>query len=144
MQDLKIFQCPTGIFQLPARLAQLADELAGQKGDGQIGKQVHKNDRLQRLQFRVGGAVGAHNPVVVEFEDSAIQDEGQRRNQVRPHSRQQDSGYDDDQRIEKVQRTVPAAGFVHHQADHDQIGEHLQGGLQAVLAPERHQHCVEE
>ncbi len=89
-------------------------------------------------------AVGRHYSVVVEFKDGAIKNESQRRHQMRPHSGKQDAGHDDDQRVEKVQRTVPASRLMHDQADHDQIGQDLQGCLQPVLLPEGQQDYIEE
>ena len=82
-------------------------------------------------------AIGRNHPVVIQFQDRPVQDEGQRRDQLRPHARQQHAGHDDHQRIEKIKGTVPPAGLVDHQADQYQISQDLQRSLQPVLLPER-------
>src|SRR5580704_2168144 len=92
----------------------------------------------------MGGAVGMHESVIVELEDRAVKNESERCHKLRPHSGQQDSSNDDGQRIEEVQRTVPASGLVYDQADHDEVGQDLQRRLQAMLAPEGEQDYIEE
>jgi hypothetical protein len=81
--------------------------------------------RIRRNDFEVG-----------QLQDGDVQDERQRSSQVSPDSRQQDAGNDDDQRIEKVQRAVDAAGGIHHQRDHHQVGNDLQQRLDAAFFPE--------
>ncbi len=61
---------------------------------------------------------------------------------VGPGPRQQNAGHDDDQRIEKVEGAVDAAGGVNHQGDQGQIGKHLQQRLDAVFLPEGQQQEV--
>ena len=89
-------------------------------------------------------AIGRNHAVIVQFQNRAVKNECQRRDQVRPHSRQEHAGHNDDQRIKEIQRTVPAPGFMHDQADENQIGENLQRGLQPVFLPEREQEHVEQ
>src|SRR5437879_5766 len=92
----------------------------------------------------MGRAIRRDNAVVVEFENGAIQNESQRRHQLRPNPGQQDAGHNNHQRIEEVQRTVPTPGFVYDQANEDDVGEDLKRGLEAVLPPEREQQDVKE
>ena len=125
-------------------LAQFRGEQSGQIRDRQKGEQVDEDDGLQRLESGMRGAVGRNNAVVVQFQHRPIKNEGQSRDKLRPHARQQHAGDNDDQRIKKVQRTVPAAGFVDDEADQDQIGKNLQRSLQPVLLPEGEQEHVEQ
>ena len=90
------------------------------------------------------GRIRGNDQVVIEFEDGSEQDERQGRAQVPPGPRQKHAGDHDDQRVEKIQRTVDAAGEVDDQRDHREIGEHLQHGLQAVFVPDRDQEQEEQ
>ena len=63
---------------------------------------------------------------------------------MRPHAREQNAGDNDDQRVKKIQRTVPASGFMHDQTDQNQVREYLQGCLQAVFMPQGEQEDVEQ
>ena len=87
---------------------------------------------------------GLHDPVIIEFQHRPIKDESQCGNQLRPYSRKQNAGHDNDQGVEEIQRAVPASGLMHHQADHDQVGQNLQRGLQAMFIPKRQQQRVED
>src|SRR5450631_218200 len=144
VQRLQAFQRPAGVLQLHSHLPQFCREQPGKICDCQEGKQVYEDDGLQRLQSGMRGAVGGNDAVVVQFQHGPVKNEGERRNQLRPHARQQQAGDNDDQGIEKVKRTVPSTGFVDDEADENQIGQNLQRGLQTVLLPEGEQKHVEQ
>src|SRR5207302_6235339 len=108
----------------------------------QIREQVDKHDRFQRFQLRMGGGEGGNNVVIVQLKHASIEDEGQRRGEIGPDFRKQDAGYDDDQRIEEIQRAVPAAGEMDDQADHGHVRDDLQNRLHQLLFPERKQQDV--
>ena len=117
MKYLKIFQSAAGISQLHSSLPQLGAQKSRQVSDCDVGKQVYKNNCLQRFQFGMGGAIGFHHSVVIEFENGSVKNEGKCGHQMSPHSGKQDAGYDDDERVKKIQRTVPASGLMHDEAD---------------------------
>ena len=92
----------------------------------------------------MGGGEGGNNVVIVQLQHASIEDERQRRGEIGPDFRKQDAGYDDDQRIEEIQRTIPAAGEMDDQADHGHVRDDLQNRLHPLLFPERKQQDVEE
>src|ERR1039458_10000308 len=144
VQRLQAFQRAAGVLQLYAHLPQFRGEQSGQISHRQEREEIDKDNGLQRLRAGMGGAVGRNYGIVVQFQHRSVKDESQSGDELRPHARQQHAGHDDDQGIEEVQGTVPPAGLVDHEADHDQIGHNLQRGLQTVLLPEREKKYVEE
>src|SRR3984893_7369889 len=144
MQGLKVFQRPAGVLEFDPHLPQLSGQQATKISHGEEGKQVNEDDRLQRLQFWMCSAIRMDQAIVIELKNCAVKDESQRRDQMRPYSRQQDAGNDNDQGIKKIQRTIPASGLVHHQADQGKVGENLQCRLEPVLLPEGKQQDVKK
>src|SRR5208283_1276754 len=139
VEGLQILERPARILQLHIRLAKLAYQQTGKVSDGKVGKQVDEDYYLQRLQLGMGVRIRGHDAVIIEFEDGTEQDESQGGTEISPGSRQEHASDNDDQGVEKIQRAVDAAGDMNHQRDHGQIGEHLENGLEAVLAPDRNQ-----
>src|SRR5579859_3500909 len=90
------------------------------------------------------GAIRRNDAVVIQFEDCAVKDEGEGRDQLRPDARQQDAGNNDYQRIEKVERAVPTASFMNDHADQNEIGENLERGLETMLLPDGKQQHVKQ
>src|SRR5208282_293747 len=136
VQRLQIFERAAGILQLHIHLAEFAHQQAGEVGDGEVGKQVDEDHNLQRLQFGMRTGIGGNDPVIIELEDGSEEDESQGGAEISPGSGQEHASDHDDQGVEKIQRTVDAAGDMDDEGDHGQIGEHLQHGLQAVFAPD--------
>src|ERR1700722_5756520 len=139
MQSLEIFECSACVLQLHIYLAELAHQQSGEVGDGKVGEEIDENYDLQRFQLGVRGRVRRNHQVVIEFEDTAEEDESEGGAEVSPDPWQKHAGDDDDQGVEKVQRTVDASGDMDHERDHGQIGEHLEDRLQAMLVPDRYQ-----
>ena len=139
VERLQVFEGAAGVFQLHIHLAELAHEQARQVGDGEIGKQVDEDDYLQRLQFGMRVSVRGNDRIVIELEDGSEQDERQGGAEISPGSGQEHARDHDDQGVEKIQRTVDAAGDMDDQGNHGQIGEDLQDGLEAVFVPDRNQ-----
>src|SRR5579864_7577962 len=144
MQGLQIFQRAAGVLQLYVHLSQLVCQQTGKVRDRQVAEQVDENNALQCLQFRMGSRVGRNNCEVGELQNRSIKDERQRRCKIRPDPRQKNASHDNDQGIEKIQRTVYASSRVDDQAHECQIGEDLQHCLDAVFLPERQQQNVKD
>src|SRR6185312_15989062 len=64
--------------------------------------------------------------------------------QIGPVSRQQNAGNDDGQRIEKVEKSIDAAGDIDQRRDKRQVSKNLDNGLVLGLLPERDQKHEEE
>ena len=117
MQGLQVFQRSAGVLELHVHLSQLVRQQSGQIRNREIAKQVHENDGLQRLQFRMRGGVRRNKPEVSSLEDGHIENEGQRGHQVCPNPGQQNASHDDDQRVKKIKGAVYAAGGIDHQGN---------------------------
>src|SRR5579864_4754315 len=63
---------------------------------------------------------------------------------MRPNTCQQHARNNDNQRIKKVERTIPSSGFMNDEADKEKIGQNLQRSLKPVLPPQREQNHKEE
>src|SRR4029077_10273696 len=144
VQGLQALQSSAGILQLDADLAQLGGKQASQISNREECEQVDEDDCLERFEPRMGRAIRADHSVVIQLQNAAVEDECERGDQASPHSWQEHAGNNDDQRIKKIERTVPAPGLVEYDTDEDNVGEHLECALETILLPKREQQHIKE
>ncbi len=144
VQRLQTFERAARCLQFYTHLPQFGSEQSRKVRHGQESKQVDKDNCLQDLQTGMRGAVRRNQAIVVQFQDGPVKNESQGSHQVRPDARQQHAGDDDDERIEEVEGTIPASGFMDDKAGQDQIRNHLQRGLQPMLLPQGEQKHIEQ
>ena len=144
VQRLQALQRTASVLELYADLPQFCGEQSRQIGHRQESKKIDEDDGLQRPEAGMRAGIGRNEPEVAQFQNRAVKNERQRRHQLRPHPRQQHAGNNNDERIEEVERAVPASGLVNDEADQNQVGQNLQRGLQSVLAPKRKQEHVKQ
>src|SRR6185437_16392611 len=99
LNRLQVLEFVTLGVQLHAYLAQLRAQAAGEVSDGHEGEKVDADDQLHRLQVRTGNGKRADRTVIRQIQNRAECNERERCCEIRPPSRQQNAGHDNDQRI---------------------------------------------
>src|SRR5713226_5640824 len=90
----------------------------------------------------MGDRIRGHNLEVAQLQYRAVEQECQRGCQVSPGPRQQNRGHNNDQGIQKIERTIHPAGDVNQKADQQQVGNDLQHRLRPQFFPNPQQHQV--
>src|SRR5437588_12153074 len=117
MQRLQTLELAPEVCQARVGLAKFVSEQTRQIGNGEKSEKIDENNRLQSTYSRMGNRKRRHHLKIRKLEHRSIQNESQGRSQIGPDTGQQDAGKKNDQRIQKIQFTVYAAGDVNEKCD---------------------------
>src|SRR5262249_49049382 len=141
MEGLQSDQLAAAIVKPAPRFSQLGGQSAGEMGHSKIGKQVGEDHNLQGIQIATRRTLKCLQlGEIVERQHSAEKNRRQHGGQISPVAREYDTGDDDHQWIEEVEKTVDAARNVHHDGDERQVSENLGDRLESVLMPQSSEH----
>src|SRR5450432_2830434 len=137
VEGLEIFELSAGMPQTSVRLTQALCQSGSQISDREIGEKIDEDNREQGARAEVSRGVGRQDIVVTELKHGPVGNESSSGDYICPGSREQDTGDDNYQRIEKVVSALGSARNVNEQGGHTQVGKDLKFCLDDLFAPGR-------